>query len=313
MSCYDNKNTEMKGKKKLRISIGIAAYNEEKNISRLLESIIKQKFSKIILSEIIVISSGSKDNTNTIVKKIAKRYKKIKLYQQKRRLGKASAVNLLLTKTKEQIIVLVSADVIVKQGTLEKLILPLEKKDVGIVGSRPIPLNDPKTFFGFAAHMIWNLHHWISLSKPKMGECIAFRKMFKQIHVLTAVDEVNIESLVRGQGYKAFYQPSAIIYNKGPENLRDFIAARRRIYAGHLATMYEFSYEVSTISGVKTFFLLLKHFQISWRFLCWTPLVIFLEIISRVLGYADYKLHKRSHTVWKVTKSTKQLPSISNA
>jgi cellulose synthase/poly-beta-1,6-N-acetylglucosamine synthase-like glycosyltransferase len=302
-----------KRKKKLRVSIGIAAYNEENNIARLLDSIITQKLSQVTITEIFIISSGSTDKTNDITKKYVKRYKKIKLVPQKKRLGKASAVNLLLSRAKEKIIILISADVILKQGTLEKLVIPLQKKDVGIVGSHPVPLNDPKTFFGFSAHLMWNLHHWISLTSPKMGECIAFRKTFKQIHVLTAVDEVNIESLIKGQGYKAIYEPKAIIYNKGPENLKEFITARRRIYVGHLSTMYEYSYEVSTIGGIKILLLLGKHFQLSWRYIFWTPLVILLEMYSRLLGYMDYRLYKRSHTIWEVTKSTKKLPRFKEA
>lgn len=307
----------MKRYKKVKVTVGIAAYNEEQNISRLLDSLVKQKLSKVSVSEILVISSGSTDRTNKIVSNYkiptSSHFPRITLITQKKRQGKASAVNLLLSKAKERNIMLISADVLLKQGTLEKLVLPLQKENVGIVGAHPIPLNNPKTFFGFTAHLMWNLHHWISLSSPKMGECIAFKKTFKQIHVLTAVDEVNIESLIKGQGYTAVYQPSAVIYNKGPENLRDFIAARRRIYAGHLATMYEFSYEVSTISVIKTLPLLLKHFEFSWRFIFWTPIIVLLEIYSRLLGYIDYKIRKRTHTVWKTTKSTKKLPLLKKA
>lgn len=294
--------------KKLRISIGIFAYNEEKNIQQLLDSITQQKLKQTQITEILVISSGSTDQTNQILRKIAKKNKKLKLISQKKRLGKASAINLFLDCAKENIVITSSADILLSKNAIEEIIKPLNKANVGIVGSRPIPVNNPNTFFGFAAHLLWDLHHSISLRSPKMGEFIAFRKVFKKIPVLSGVDEANIEALIRGQGYKAIYQPRAVIYNKGAENQKDFITRRRYIYAGHLATKHEYSYEVSTLNGITIATLLIQNFQFSWRFILWTPAVICLELYSRFLGIVDYNKYKqKAQPIWKIAPTTKNL------
>lgn len=47
--------------KKLSVSVGIPAYNEEQNIASLIFGILKQKVNNITLKEIIVISDGSTD------------------------------------------------------------------------------------------------------------------------------------------------------------------------------------------------------------------------------------------------------------
>ena len=296
--------------KNLRVSIGITSFNEEQNIANLINSLFKQKLKFVVISEILVISSGSTDGTNKIIRKISRKNSKIKLIIQKKRIGKASAVNLFLNYAKEEIVVLSSADLLIPKGTLEKIVRPLRDHDIGIVGSHPVPVNDPNSFFGFAAHLIWDLHHQISLENPKMGEFIAFRKIFKRIPVTSAVDEASIEALIRGQGYKAFYASNAIIYNKGAQNIREFIARRRHIYAGHLETRSEYSYKVSTISVSKILFALIKTFKFSRKFILWTPLVIALEVFSRLLGLTDYKFYPRKHTVWKITPSTKKLSNI---
>lgn len=305
----------MRKEKKLRVSIGIAAFNEEKNIAQLLKSIVNQKTKHVFISEILIISSGSTDKTNSIVKKfkIDKKNKqnlvrKIQLITQKKRLGKASAVNLILSKAREEIIILSSADLIWENSMLEKLVIPLVNEKVGIVGAHPMPLNDKNTFFGFAAHLQWSLHHIISLKAPKMGECIAFRKIFKRIHVLSAVDEVNIELLIKGQGYSLYYEPQAIVYNMGPQTLHEFLSRRRHIYAGHIAAAHEYGYKVSTINFKRIFFALLKNFELSWHFLIWTPAIIFLEGYCRILGTLDYYFGFKKHTIWEVTKTTKKLP-----
>lgn len=296
-----------KNNKKLRISIGVASFNEEKNIEKLLISLLNQKLKSTIISEIIVISSGSTDATDRIVRKICKTNSKVKLIRQKKRIGKASAVNLFISRAKEEIVILSSADILIPNGTVDKIISPLKKHNVGIVGSHPIPVNDPSSFFGFAAHLMWALHHQISLKNPKMGEFIAFRKIFKQIPLTSAVDEASIEALIRGQGYKAFYASNAIVYNKGAQNFKEFITRRRHIYAGHLETKNKYSYNVSTISVSKIILALIKNFKFSKRFIFWTPFVILIEALSRFLGLLDYKLYPRKHTIWKVTPSTKKL------
>lgn len=296
--------------KKLRISIGVTSFNEGQNIENLLNSLLKQKLKSVLISEILVISSGSTDSTNKIVRNIHNKIPKVTLITEKKRLGKASAVNLFLSTAKEEILVLSSADLLIPNSTLEKIVAPLKNNDVGIVGSHPVPINDRRAFFGYAAHLMWELHHQISLSSPKMGEFIAFRKIFKRIPLTSAVDEASIEALIRGQGYRAFYASSAIIYNKGAENLGEFIARRRHVYAGHLETKNVYSYRVSTINTSKILFALIKNFKFSKEFIFWMPAVVALEAFSRFLGVLDYKFYPRKHTVWEITPSTKKLSKV---
>ncbi len=62
----------------MNISIGICAYNEEKNIGNLLKRLISIKPKKANIKEIIIVSDGSIDKTNEIIKNFQKRSKKIK-------------------------------------------------------------------------------------------------------------------------------------------------------------------------------------------------------------------------------------------
>ncbi len=289
------------------VSVGIMAFNEEKNIGVLLKSLLKHRSEKSTIEEIIVVSSGSTDLTNHIVKQQAKKDKRIKLIVEQRRKGKASAVNIFIAKAKRNILVLISADVAIEPTTLDNLVIPFKNHSVGITGAHPIPINDPTTCMGFAAHLLWRLHHEVALKTPKMGEMIAFRKIFKRIPVSSAVDEATIEPLIRGQGYKAVYVPNAIIHNKGPETVREFIARRRHIYFGHLVTKNEYGYEVATMNGLRIIFLLLKNLPLSFKSLLFTPCVVVLEIVSRILGFLDYKFKLKNHTIWEVTPSTKTL------
>jgi cellulose synthase/poly-beta-1,6-N-acetylglucosamine synthase-like glycosyltransferase len=293
-------------------SVGIMAHNEAANISRLLEAVVCQRSGNTAISEIVVVASGCTDNTESIVREWAGRDSRIRLLVQPRREGKASAVNKFLAQARERVVVLCSADLLPNSDTIEQLVSAFADPEVGMATARPVPVNDPKCFFGFAAHLMWNLHHQINLRDFKAGELIAFRKIFERIPYRTAVDEASVEPVIRGQGYAMRYVPGAIVFNKGPETLKDFLKQRRRIYAGHLGIREVLGYNVSTMSGLSIFGLLLRNLDWRPRAFVWTWALAGLEVYGRFLGRRDYK-KRRDHTVWEIATTTKTLQPAANA
>lgn len=288
--------------------MGITAHNEEANIGRLLERVLEQQLSTVVLHEIIVVISGCTDNTEAIVREYAAREPRISLLVQERREGKASAINLFMRHATQPILILCSADVLPETDAIEKLVAPLADVNIGMTSCRPVPVNDPQTFMGFGVHLLWELHHQINLNGFKAGEMTAFRKIFERIPYDTAVDEASVEPIIRGQGYKVRYVPESIIYNKGAETVDDFLRQRRRIYAGHLIIRESLGYAVSTMSGTKILGLLLRNLDWRPRQFLWTWLVVALEGYGRYLGWRDYKA-KRDHSVWEIATTTKELSS----
>jgi biofilm PGA synthesis N-glycosyltransferase PgaC len=187
--------------------IGIMAYNEEANIRLLLQALLVQKTEKVAIDEIVVVASGCTDGTEDIVKEYVAIDPRVRLLSQARKEGKASAVNLLLRNTECEVVVLESADTLPLENTIEALVSPMTDPKVGMVGGRPVPVNSPKRFMGYGAHLVWELHHQMSLRHPKMGEVIAFRNIFAQIPHDSAVDEASIEPLIIGQGLRLHYAP----------------------------------------------------------------------------------------------------------
>ena len=146
--------------------IGIPAYDEEKNIDKLLKYLVKNCINDV--DGIYVISSGSKDRTNEIVEYYSKKFSKINLIIEEERKGKASAMNKLLDTLEYdyEALVCLGADNIPKEGSVNTLINCLKQDRAAIVGGRPIPVNDENKLMGFFAHLLWNLHHLTSLESP---------------------------------------------------------------------------------------------------------------------------------------------------
>jgi len=289
----------------MKCSIGIFAYNEEKNIGKLLEAILTQELNKIQIEEIFIIADGCTDKTVNIAKDFAKKDRRIKILSQRERQGKSKALNCFLKAAKNDILIIESGDTLPEKNTLENLIKPFSDLRVGMTGARPVPIDNPKSFMGFVTHLLWQLHHQISLDNPKMGEMVAFRKVFKSIPQ-TSVDEAYIEGLLKKMGYQIVYVPQAIVYNKGPENIKDFLRQRKRIFWGHYHLKKDIGYQVSTINVFKILYFVFKNFKFNFQYLFFTPAVIFLEALARFLGWLDYKTGK-SHIVWDIAESTKSL------
>jgi len=302
----DKSVTEAKIQTTLHCTVGMMAYNEEANIGRLLQALLDQQLTNCEIVEMIVVASGCTDNTEAVVQRFCAQYPQIKLLVQPRREGKASAINLFLRQAQSDILVMESADTIPEPTAVQRLLEPFADPEVGMTGAHPVPINDPRTFMGFTAYLLWELHHQIALRRPKLGEMTAYRRLFHRIPHDSAVDEVSVEALIHGQGYKLRYVPEAIVRNCGPQTVKDFLRQRRRIYAGHLKVRYIQGYPVSTMKGSRILFALARCWQWNWRFILWTPAVIALEVYGRCLGWVDF-IKRRSHAIWEIATTTKEM------
>jgi poly-beta-1,6-N-acetyl-D-glucosamine synthase len=291
----------------LDYSVGVMAYNEEANIANALRSMLNQEMSGARVSEVIVVASGCTDRTVGIVAELAAAEPRIRLLEQRRREGKASAINLFIEAATAPVLLLVSADVIVTDGAFGQLLRHFADPAVGMVGGHPVPVNGSDTFLGHTVHLQWQLHDVIARKTPKLGEAIAFRNVVPSIPLDTAVDELNIQALVSQLGYRLVYEPRAVIYNRGPETVADFLRQRRRIYAGHLRTRDQQAYEAPTLSAWRVGCALLgSTFVTTPRGALWSAGAIGLEAAARALGRYDVLRRDRTHAVWEMSTTTKQ-------
>jgi hypothetical protein len=286
-------------------SVGIMAYNEEANIADAIGTILGQEVASHYISELIVVASGCEDRTGAIVADIARDDARVRLLEQERREGKASAINLFISAARSPVLLMVSADVLVKEGTIDALLRHFEDPSVGMVGGHPIPVNSETTFLGHAVHLQWRLHDRIARHAPKLGEIVAFRNVVPGIPLDSAVDEISIQALITQLGYKLAYEPEAIVYNRGPTTVGDFLRQRRRIYAGHLRVREQQGYSASTMSPTRVVRALWGSGSLATpRALAWSVGTVGLEITARGLGHYDAALRRPQH-VWDVSASTK--------
>ncbi len=138
-------------------SIIIPTFNDELNIEKNVIHLIK-KVKKIKVNyEIIIVNDGSKDNTSKILKRLRKKYKKIRILNNIHNLGKSFSVRKGLKFSKYKKIVLIDSD-LPYLDSFEKIIKRLNQNyDFVFVNRRhrkSLIKNKKLNFYQFSRYLI---------------------------------------------------------------------------------------------------------------------------------------------------------------
>jgi len=296
------------------VTVGICAYNEGKNIGKLINNILhEQEFSAN--SEVLVVCSGCTDNTAKTVRQFAAQDSRIKLHIEDKRSGKASAVNHILANAKGNVILFISADVLPRRGSFSKLLSRLKSPDVGIVCGSPVPVNRPISLVGRLVRLLWSFHNHVFRELNDAGlarhatEIFCVRKgIVDQIPAETVNDDAYIAVTAKKKGWLIKYAAESRVSICGPKTFREYFQQRRRIIFGH--------YQLRKLTGESPQYLVhlmpLYPVQVT-RLALWLArqcdmptLAAFLltEFLVNAAAMADFASGK-THSQWITLPSTK--------
>lgn len=291
----------------IRCSVGITAHNEQANIGKLLQALLAQELNQVAITEIIVVASGCTDSTCDVVREYEALDPRVKLLEQARREGKTSAINLFLQNAREDICIIESGDTIPGPATIENLVKLFADPKVGMTGAQKIPTNVPKHIVGYMSHLRLEMEHQLCLEIPRLGELIAFRKVFTHLPPDVAMDEAFVEALVIRRGLEVRYAPDAVVYNTGPETMAEFVMQRRRNYAGHLHLVRKYGYKVSSMDNLRVAHIAMDEVWNAVRLIYTLATLAVVESVARLLGTYDYYVKGRKHEVWDIAWTTKRV------
>jgi cellulose synthase/poly-beta-1,6-N-acetylglucosamine synthase-like glycosyltransferase len=291
--------------------VGIAVSNEEQNIGYLLENLVNSCPPEI--ETICIVSSGSTDATDEIIRSYSRIDPRIRLITEKERNGKSSALNILLTESENYgYMIYTGGDNIPCRNALVRMLRVLETDDVDIVGARPVPVDDPNTFMGFCSHLLWNLHHESSLEVPKIsGELMAFRtKIVRELPPAIVNDDAYIQILGEMKKSKIAYCPEAEVLLKGPSTIHDFVSQRRRVFVGHKQLELLIGRKISTMKVPKWKDILKACPFTGLKGRTYAVGFLFLQGIAFLFAKWDFARHNLP-VKWAMAKTTKSLQNSS--
>lgn len=122
----------------MRLSVIIPAYNEEKRITKTIEEIDKYLSRQSYDYEIIVVSDGSKDRTNEIVRGLVSVIKNLRLIANEKNHGKGYAVRQGMLEAKGDYRIFTDADNSTSIDQIEKMWQEFDKGYDVVIGSRDV-------------------------------------------------------------------------------------------------------------------------------------------------------------------------------
>jgi len=111
----------------MNISVCITVFNEEKNISKLIISLLRQTKKP---SEIVIVDGGSNDRTVDLIRHFQKKEKRIKLLI--RKCSRAEGRNLAVELSRNEIIAMTDAGCIARRDWLEKIFKPFANEEIDV-------------------------------------------------------------------------------------------------------------------------------------------------------------------------------------
>jgi len=284
----------------------VPTHNDGANIGPLLARLLAER----CIDQVVVVASGCDDDTVTTVSEVAAGCPdRVRLYVEAERTGKVAAVNFGIAKLTTPVVIVVSGDVLPDPGALPKLVDALQDPGVALAGGRPVPVNDPNSALGYAVHLLWRLHHRLALHQPKLGEMIALRADAVVTLPRTSVDEACFQALIETTGWRSAYVPEAIVRNRGPATVKDFVRQRRQINTGHLWLRHKQQYAVPSMRvGLLSIELWrdmqADHDRLRPAHVVWTGGAVAMEGYARVRARIDY-WRGRENIVWAMIQTTK--------
>ena len=290
------------------VSIGIPAYNESANLKKLLISLLEQVEIGYQLLEIIVISDGSTDETVNQVLSISS--EKIKLIDDKSRLGKSARLNQIFKAFNGDILLLLDADIAIQDKQLiSKVVDAGVIEQIGLMGINAIPHKSVNLFQKSmqAGVMVtreigkrWKKgNNYLSFK----GCFLALSKSFgKSINMPKEI--INNDSYLYfaaiNQGLSPIFLENAIVYYKSPQIFSDYLMQSERFKVSKsemqkyfnfdLKPYYDIPGSVFLVSFVKSFF---------------SNPVFFIGYISLNI-FAKFKKQHEIKSAWNIATSTKK-------
>ena len=210
------------------LSVIIPAYNEEKHIKRTIESTYQYLSEKNIEHEIIVVTDGSKDGTNDIVKAAMVSVPTLQLLDYAHNKGKGFAVRQGMLRARGEYRLFTDADNATSIDHIEKMMPYFEKGysvvigSIGLKGAEVSSGSEPiwRRLFGMMGNLYIQILAVPGIKDTQRGFKLVTAKAAQDIFSKMTIDrwgfDIEMLALARKFGYKTKEVP--INWKNAPES-----------------------------------------------------------------------------------------------
>ncbi len=261
----------------------IAAYNEEDVIREKMENCLNLDFGSAD-AEIIIVSDGSTDNTNAILKEFSEVSPRIRIITYQPRAGKPNALNMGVSKSRGQILIFSDANVMVGEGSCRTLLTPFADPTVGVVCGRVLVRDcGDREIAGESLYMKYegvvqraSAQFWSMVGVD--GALYAMRRdLFQPLAPSIILDDLMLTTQAPAAGQRIVYEKEAVAVEDAVPSVKNEFKRKARIVAGGYQNVAAFMRSSLTLSP-SVWFVFLSHRILRW---C-APFPLLLLFLSNI-------------------------------
>ncbi|HKX28269.1 MAG TPA: glycosyltransferase family 2 protein [Blastocatellia bacterium] len=272
-----------------RVSLIIAAHNEEKDIARKLDNALSLDYPQDKL-EIIVASDCSTDGTDRIVNHYRHLHDVI-LHRQNERHGKTRAQCRAVGVSTGEILVFSDATTEYEPDALRKIVESFGDSTVGCVAGQLIYVDGKSSVVGKGCRSYWNYEKLIKHSESELGSLIgvsgcmyAVRRSCYARLASDMIDDFVIATEIRLQGLRTVYEPEAIAKEDTNHRTRDEFRMRVRVIEQTMSAIYRYRQILNPFKHGLFAFQMISHKILRYSVPLWLALVLVANWFAQDAG-----------------------------
>lgn len=268
-----------------KITIIIAAYNEETIIKKKIENTIDLNYPKELI-RIIVVTDGSTDNTYNI----ASQFKEVNCYHENARKGKMAAIDRIMPFVESEITVFTDANTLLSVDALRHLNRHFADKKVGgVAGEKKVITTSKKENKSTNQEgLYWKYESWLKQIDSNYysvvgaaGELYAIRtSLYSYPGDNIILDDFMVSMNICRKGYVFKYEPKAFATEFPSKDLKEESKRKIRIGAGGIQSIVHLKSLFRIWKNPKLSYLFISH-----RVLRWTIIPFLLPFVLIVNAY----------------------------
>lgn len=290
VNVFKGSNEEYYNKEyKPAISFIIPAYNEEDFIREKVENTLSLDYPSDKLN-IIVISDGSTDNTNEILKE----YPQIAVHFKNARKGKVAAINRVMQYVQTDIVIFSDTNTTLNNKALLEMVKHYQNTKVGAVSGEKVVLKDTKAGISNNEGLYWKYESFLKKQDSDFyslvgaaGELFSMRtNLFKPLKEDTILDDFMLSLKVNLEGFTVKYEPKAKASELPSDSITEERKRKIRISAGAFQSMSRLPELLNIFINPKLSFLYLSHRVSRWT-ICPISLVALYIFNINLIGVSE--------------------------
>lgn len=270
-------------------------YNEEAGIGEKIRNSLELDYPKDKI-EIVVVSDGSTDKTDEIVKSFES--SGVRLFRVEGRVGKTEARNQAVLAMKKEIIVFSDATAVYEKDAIKKLVRNFNDPSVGMVSGNLTYFDKAQSSMGLATKIYWNYEKAIKRAQSRLYTltgavgCInAFRRNLYHVLPPNIIEDFTEPLMIVAQDYRIVYEQEAVSYERTTEVASQEFHMRVRVIRGG---MKGFLYAFRRLNFKKHSFILFQLF--GHKVLRWLmPIFLILLFVANLVVFSFEKISYGIH------------------